>query len=171
MTPVQISISDISDSKQTQHCVFMVNLLRGTSAKSNSHKPTHPPRHPPGHTHTQISGLLHSVLGVTELEGRVVSHWHQPLTLWGFLCLQAPSLGSCRVWALTRGEEVVSQLFTNHYLPFWAGRPPHQQLAGESTHSLSNHLKASSSSSVVVDYGKKTSESENYHCWFRISSS
>lgn len=146
MTPVLESISDISDSKQTQHCVFTVNLLRGTSAKSNSHKPTHPLDTPlDRYTHKSLGS--YTVLGVTELEGRVVSHWHQPLTLWGFLCLQAPSLGSCRVWALTRGEEVVSQLFTNHYLPFWARRPPHQQLAGESTHSLSNHLKACSSSS------------------------
>lgn len=92
-------------------------------------------------TYTHVYGSLRPVLGVTRLEGSVVSHWHQTLTLQAFLCIQPPSLGSCRVWPLTQGGEVIFQPFTNHSLPSWAARPPHQQLAGESTHSLSNHLK------------------------------
>lgn len=66
-------------------------------------------------SHPHVSGSLCSVLGDTRLEGSVVSHWHQPLTLQGFLCcIQTPSLSSCGVWPLTHGEEVISQPFTNH---------------------------------------------------------
>ncbi len=63
------------------------------------------------------------------------------MTLQACLCVQAPSLGSCRVWPLTQGGEVITQPFTNHSLPPELPDPLTQQLAGESTRSLSNYLK------------------------------
>lgn len=67
---------------------------------------------------------MHTVLAVIRLEGSVVSHHHYAPE-----CDHSP-----------REEGVISQPFPNHPPHSWATRPPSQQLAGESTHSLWNHL-------------------------------